>query len=71
MPISPEPSEPYEPVRARPSSGRSARRFSCCAESGASVAQTAMHEPSLPAGRIDGPKLVPSKSRYSRSPKLH
>ena len=44
--ISPEPCEPCEPVRARPTNGRRASRRSWCGSSGASVATRQRHEPS-------------------------
>ena len=60
-PISPDPLDAYDPARASPSSGRSASRRSCCGPSGASVAHTAMHEPSADSGRLG--RLEPQATR--------
>ena len=67
--ISPEPCEPYEPVRARPTNGLRASRRSWCGSSGASVATRQMHEPSpLEAvSRASSRPTGPPTARSARS----
>lgn len=71
---SPEPLCAVEPVRASPSSARTARRRTWCGSIGASVATTQMHEPSECSSgmrsAISAPTGTPSIRRFSRSPKF-